>query len=74
MISKRGFASMDPERLKEIARQGGRAAHQKGTAHQFTSEEAIEAGRLGGIKVSQDREHMRRIGSRPKKKSSPEKE
>lgn len=44
----RGFASMDPEKQKEIASKGGKAAHQKGTAHEFTSEEAREAGRKGG--------------------------
>jgi len=44
----RGFASMDEERQREIASRGGKAAHQKGTAHEFTSEEAREAGRKGG--------------------------
>ena len=46
--SNRGFASMDPERQREIASEGGKAAHEKGTAHEFTSEEAREAGREGG--------------------------
>jgi len=46
--SNRGFASMDAARQREIASQGGRAAHEKGTAHEFTSEEAREAGRKGG--------------------------
>lgn len=59
---KRGFASMDQEKQREIASRGGKAAHDKGTAHEFTSEEAKEAGRKGGIKVSQDREHMAKIG------------
>ena len=45
---RRGFASMSPERQKEIASKGGRAAHDKGTAHEFTSEEARVAGRKGG--------------------------
>ena len=45
---KRGFASMSTERQREIARKGGRAAHEKGTAHQFTPDEAREAGRKGG--------------------------
>ncbi|GMA15584.1 KGG domain-containing protein [Deinococcus metallilatus] len=45
---KRGFAAMDPARQREIASQGGRAAHRSGNAHQFTSEEAREAGRKGG--------------------------
>lgn len=46
--SGRGFASMDPEARRLIAAEGGRAAHAKGTAHQFSSEEAREAGRKGG--------------------------
>jgi uncharacterized protein len=47
----RGFAAMDKESVREIARKGGRAAHEAGTAHEFTSEEAREAGRLGGKAV-----------------------
>ena len=62
--SKRGFASMDEARVKEIAARGGRAAHEKGTAHEFNSEEARQAGRKGGATVSQDRDHMREIGRR----------
>ncbi len=50
-IERRGFASMTPEKQREIARLGGRAAHEKGTAHEWTPEEAQEAGRKGG-KVS----------------------
>lgn len=46
--SRRGFASMDPNRQRRIASMGGRAAHAKGTAHEFTSEEARIAGRKGG--------------------------
>ena len=46
--SNRGFASMDPARQREIASEGGRAAHASGNAHEFTSEEAREAGRKGG--------------------------
>ncbi len=46
--SNRGFASMDPARQREIASEGGKAAHQKGTAHEFTPEEAREAGSKGG--------------------------
>ena len=46
--SNRGFANMDPQRQREIARQGGRAAHQQGVAHKWNSEEAREAGRKGG--------------------------
>jgi general stress protein YciG len=45
---KRGFAAMDEQKKREIARKGGIAAHQKGTAHEFTAEEAREAGRKGG--------------------------
>lgn len=48
-IQDRGFASMKPERQREIASKGGRAAHRKGTAHEWTSEEAREAGRRGGL-------------------------
>lgn len=43
--SNRGFASMDEEKQREIASQGGKAAHQKGTANEFDSESAREAGR-----------------------------
>ncbi len=46
--SNRGFASMDPELQRAIASKGGKAAHQSGNAHRFTSEEAREAGRKGG--------------------------
>ena len=45
----RGFASMDRNKQREIASKGGRAAHQKGTAHEWTGEEAREAGRKGGM-------------------------
>jgi general stress protein YciG len=60
--SKRGFASMDPSKQREIASKGGRAAHAKGTAHEFTSDEARVAGRKGGEAVSRDRAHMSAIG------------
>ncbi len=46
--SERGFASMDEEKQREIASKGGKAAHEKGTAHEFTPEEAREAGHKGG--------------------------
>ncbi|MGH8761979.1 MAG: KGG domain-containing protein [Nitrosospira sp.] len=46
--SKRGFASMDVRKQREIASQGGKAAHEKGTAHEFDSEEARQAGQKGG--------------------------
>jgi general stress protein YciG len=60
--SKRGFASMDANRQREIASKGGRAAHAKGTAHEWTSDEARVAGRKGGEVVSRDRAHMAAIG------------
>lgn len=53
--SERGFAAMNPERQREIAREGGKAAHQSGNAHEFTSEEAREAGRKGGQASSKQR-------------------
>jgi general stress protein YciG len=60
----RGFASMDAHRQREIARKGGRAAHEKGKAHEFTPDEARAAGRKGGEKVSVNRRHMAEIGRR----------
>ena len=55
----RGFASMDRAKQREIASKGGKAAHQKGTAHEWTSEEARDAGRKGGIASHQRRrEHQ----------------
>ena len=62
--SNRGFASMDRTKQREIASKGGRAAHQKGTAHEFDSSEARAAGRKGGVTVSRNREHMAAIGRR----------
>ncbi len=69
-----GFALMDQAKQRELASRGGKAAHQKGKAHHFSSDEAREAGRKGGGKVSQDRAHMAEIGrlgglSRAKKKT-----
>jgi uncharacterized protein len=58
----RGFASMDLSRQREIARKGGKAAHAQGRAHEFTPDEAREAGRKGGAAVSRDRDHMAAIG------------
>lgn len=60
----RGFAGMDPERQRQISSQGGKAAHQKGTAHEFDSEEAREAGRKGGM-VSGGRRRARETANRP---------
>lgn len=49
---------------KEIASKGGKAAHAKGRAHEFTSEEGRAAGRKGGVLISRDRAHMAEIGRR----------
>jgi general stress protein YciG len=46
--SNRGFAAMDPEKQRKIASEGGKAAHQSGNAHEFTSEEGKKYGKLGG--------------------------
>lgn len=62
--SNRGFAAMSPERQKQIASEGGRAAHKQGVAHEWNSDEARKAGRKGGQIVSQNREHMSEIGRR----------
>lgn len=59
---QRGFASMDEEKQREIASKGGKAAHEKGNAHEFSSEEAREAGKKGGEVTSEDKEHMSEIG------------
>ncbi len=45
---KRGFASMDEDRQREIASEGGKAAHESGHAHEWDSEEARKAGQKGG--------------------------
>lgn len=58
-IADRGFASMDKDKQREIASKGGRTAHEKGVAHEWTSNEAREAGRKGGL----------RTGARPRKKA-----
>jgi general stress protein YciG len=46
--SKRGFGAMPPDRQRQIASMGGIAAHVKGTAHEFSSDEARTAGQKGG--------------------------
>jgi hypothetical protein len=53
---------MDPEKQRLIASKGGRIAHERGHAHEFTPDEAREAGRKGGQSVSRDRKHMAEIG------------
>jgi general stress protein YciG len=58
----RGFASMDRSKQKEIASKGGKAAHQKGTAHEWTSEEARDAGRKGGLASHRRRREQRDAG------------
>lgn len=61
-IHDRGFASMSKEKQRAIASKGGINSHKKGTAHEWTTEEAKLAGHKGGMVVSQDREFMSRIG------------
>ena len=46
--AKRGFAAMSVEKQREIASKGGRAAHEKGTAHEWSAEEARRVGQKGG--------------------------
>ena len=58
----RGFASMDRAKQREIASKGGKAAHQKGTAHEWTSEEARDAGRKGGL-ASHKRRREQMLGA-----------
>ena len=60
----RGFASMDRAKQREIASKGGKAAHQKGTAHEWTSEEARDAGRKGGIASHKRRREQMASGKR----------
>lgn len=60
--ANRGFAAMDREKQKRIASEGGRAAHRQGVAHEWSKDEAREAGRKGGQIVSRNREHMSEIG------------
>ncbi len=61
---KRGFAALSPERLRVVSSAGGKAAHAKGVGHEFTSEEAREAGRKGGIATGRKgRDHMAKVGA-----------
>src|SRR5213082_3155898 len=71
----RGFASMDRTKQREIASKGGKAAHQKGTAHEWTSEEAREAGRKGGM-ASHRRKQAQQTGDAgmPETNSGPDAE
>ncbi len=59
--ARTGFRAMDPDTQRNIAGQGGRAAHRLGRAHTFSSEEAQKAGRAGGAAVAADRGHMSTI-------------
>ena len=59
---KRGFASMNAEKQREIAAKGGKAAHAQGRAHEFSADEARAAGRKGGESIAKDRKHMAEIG------------
>lgn len=59
---EKGFRKMTPEQHRKIASMGGIAARESGNAHHFTPEEAREAGKKGGMKISQDKEFMSRIG------------
>ena len=67
---KRGFAAMSPEKRREIASKGGKAANEKGTGYRFTPETARKAGRIGGRSVSENREHMAEIGRKGGENSS----
>lgn len=64
----KGFAAMTPEQRSAISSKGGKKAHAVGTAHQFTSEEAREAGRRGGI-ASHARKAERNEATPPKEES-----
>ncbi len=62
--SKRGFAALSAEERRAMASKGGKAVQKKGTAHQFSPEEARLAGRKGGMAVSRDRRYMAEIGQK----------
>jgi uncharacterized protein len=68
----RGFASMDRGKQREIASKGGKAAHQKGTAHEWTSEEAREAGRKGGMASHRRKQEQQGGQSGDANESNPE--
>ena len=67
----RGFASMDRGKQREIASKGGKAAHQKGTAHEWTSEEAREAGRKGGMASHRRKQEQQGGGSSSSNEGGP---
>lgn len=57
--ARRGFAAMSPEKQREIASMGGRAAHAMGKAHEFSSDEAKLAGQKGGAAAQAKRAAMK---------------
>jgi general stress protein YciG len=69
---RRGFAAMDPRKVSEIASKGGKAAHRAGTAHEFTPEEAREAGRKGGYATHAKRKAASTSSAPPPPQSSSE--
>jgi hypothetical protein len=72
-IEDRGFASMDRNKQREIASKGGRAAHKKGAAHEWTREEAQAAGRKGGLarhRRPEDTSELPAAASSPSSRSS----
>lgn len=71
---QRGFAAMDEGKQRAIASKGGKAAHERGTAHEFTPEEARAAGKKGGEVVSKNRAHMAQIGRRGGERVSQDRE
>jgi len=66
----KGFANLPVDEHRRICALGGKRAHELGVAHKFTTQEAADAGRKGGFKVSTNKEHMRRIGALGGKKSA----
>jgi len=66
----RGFASMDPEKQRSIASKGGKAAHEKGHAHEWTVDEAREAGRKGGAASHRNVERQQQEGQQPVEQQS----
>ena len=71
--SKQGFAAMDPLRQRELASMGGRAAHEQGTAHEFNSHTAKEAGRKGGLAAKARREKAKLAATPPEPSYTPRK-
>jgi general stress protein YciG len=62
LLVRKGFAAMTTEQRKAIASAGGKAAHKQGLAYKFDAEKAREAGRKGGKAISENKDHMARIG------------